>query len=272
MLIATDLDGTLLTPAGTISARTASTIASAEAAGVPVVPVTARQLYGLDDLRGRLGRWALCSNGAVCWDLHAEKVLFHLEMSAEVASAFVAEMLAAEPRTRFASIQRDGDHFASQAGYPDLCVFTDHHRDPAEMPRLSIDEVVAEPALKLVARHPDLTVDQLAEVAAGLPSARLVHVTSSGAGMLEISAAGVTKSAGLGMLAEHLGMTRADVMAFGDGDNDVEMLEWAGRSWAVANAVPAARAAAGAIAPSNAEDGVAQVIESLLEECGEPVA
>lgn len=271
MLIATDLDGTLLTPAGTISARTASTIAAAEEAGVPVVPVTARQLYGLDGLRSQLGRWALCSNGAVCWDLRAETVLFHLEMSAGVASAFAHELLDAEPRTRFAAIQRDGGYFASQTGYPDLCVFTDHHRDPADMPRLSIAEVVAEPALKLVARHPGLSVDELAEVAARLPSAGKVHLTSSGAGMLEISAVGVTKSAGLELLAEHLGMTRADVMAFGDGDNDVEMLEWAGRSWAVANAVPAALEAAGNRAPSNAEDGVAQVIESLLAKAGERV-
>lgn len=272
MFIATDLDGTLLTPSGTISARSAAAIAAAEEAGVPVVPVTARQLYGLDDLRDRLGRWALCSNGAVCWDLRAETVLFHLEMSAEVAAEFTGELLAAEPRTRFASIQRDGAFFASQSGYPDLCVFTDHHRDPADMPRLSVEEVVGAPTLKLVARHPSLSVEELAAVARRLPSAGKVHITSSGAGMLEISAAGVTKSAGLQMLADRLGMDRAEAVAFGDGDNDVEMLGWAGRSWAVANAVPSALAAAGSIAPSNAEDGVAQVIEGLLAERDATVA
>lgn len=272
MFIATDLDGTLLTPSGTISARSAAAIAAAEEAGVPVVPVTARQLYGLDELRDRLGRWALCSNGAVCWDLHAETVLFHLETSAEVASAFARELLDVEPRTRFASIQRDGAYFASQAGYADLCVFTDHHRDPADMPRLSLDEVVGAPTLKLVARHPGLSVHELAAVARRLPSAGRVHITSSGAGMLEISAAGVTKSAGLQILADRLGMTSADAVAFGDGDNDVEMLRWAGRSWAVANAVPAAREAAGSIARPNTEDGVAQVIEQLLAERDETVA
>lgn len=272
MFIATDLDGTLLTPSGTISARSAAAIAAAEEAGVPVVPVTARQLYGLDDLRSRLGRWALCSNGAVCWDLHAETVLFHLETSAEVASTFARELLAVEPRTRFASIQRDGAFFASQAGYADLCVFTDHHRDPADMPRLGIEEVVGAPTLKLVARHPSLSVQELAAVARRLPSASAVHITSSGAGMLEISAAGVTKSAGLQMFADHLGMTGADAVAFGDGENDVEMLRWAGRSWAVANAVPAALEAAGKIAGSNTEDGVAQVIEELLEQRNATVA
>jgi len=264
MFIATDLDGTLLTPSGTISARSAAAIAAAEEAGVPVVPVTARQLYGLDDLRSRLGRWALCSNGAVCWDLHAETVLFHLETSAEVASTFARELLAVEPRTRFASIQRDGAFFASQAGYADLCVFTDHHRDPAGMPRMSLTEVTATDCLKLVARHPSLSVAQLGAVAASVADPHQVHITGSGAGMLEVSAAGVTKDTGVSMLAERFGMTRSDVVAFGDGDNDVELLSWAPRSWAVANAVPAALAAADRVAPSNAEDGVAQVIESLL--------
>ena len=71
MLIATDLDGTLLTTAGTISPRTRDVIDAAERAGVPVVPVTARQIYGIERWQDDLGRWALCSNGAICWDLQA---------------------------------------------------------------------------------------------------------------------------------------------------------------------------------------------------------
>ncbi|AZZ41396.1 HAD family phosphatase [Acidipropionibacterium jensenii] len=264
MLIATDLDGTLLSPDGSISPRTRSAVAAAEKAGVPVVPVTARQLYGLTDLRDGLGRWALCSNGAICWDLHAGTVLFSLPMTGEVARRFATALSAAAPGTVFAAIQDDGNFFASQAGYPELCTFSDHHRDPAGMPRMSLAEVTATDCLKLVARHPSLTVAQLGAVAASVADPHQVHITSSGAGMLEVSAAGVTKDTGVSMLAERFGMTRSDVVAFGDGDNDVELLSWAPRSWAVANAVPAALAAADRVAPSNAEDGVAQVIESLL--------
>ncbi|MCI1749086.1 MAG: Cof-type HAD-IIB family hydrolase [Acidipropionibacterium sp.] len=266
MLIATDLDGTLLSPRGTITDRTREAVAAAERAGVPVVPVTARQLYGLTDLREGLGRWALCSNAAICWDLHAGTVLFRRTLPAPVCRRFARALSAAAPGTVFAAIQDDGRTFASQEGYAALCVFSDHHRDPAAMPALSLDEVTGFDCLKLVARHPRLSVAELTAIASALPEADAVHVTSSGAGMLEVSAAGVTKETGVAMLADRLGMGRADVMAFGDGENDVELLAWAGRSWAMANAVPAAIAAADALAPSNAEDGVAQVIESLLAE------
>ena len=66
------------------------------------------------------------------------------------------------------------------------------------------------------------------------------------------------------MLCDHLGIDRTDTVAFGDGANDVEMLAWAGDSYAMANAVPLALAAARHRAPSNVEDGVAQVVEQLL--------
>lgn len=82
--------------------------------------------------------------------------------------------------------------------------------------------------------------------------------------MLEISAKGVAKDSGLSMLCDHLGIEQRGTVAFGDGANDVEMLAWAGDSYAMAHAVPLAVAAARHRAPSNAEDGVAQVIEKLL--------
>lgn len=65
-------------------------------------------------------------------------------------------------------------------------------------------------------------------------------------------------------MRSHLGIEQRGTVAFGDGANDVEMLAWAGDSYAMAHAVPLAVAAARHRAPSNAEDGVAQVIEKLL--------
>ena len=66
-------------------------------------------------------------------------------------------------------------------------------------------------------------------------------------------------------LAEHLGLSRDEVMAFGDGQNDVPMLEYAGAGYAMANACPQALACTSLVAPSNAEDGVAQVIERYIK-------
>ena len=87
---------------------------------------------------------------------------------------------------------------------------------------------------------------------------------SSSVGLLEVGARGVTKAIGLAELAESHGITAAEVVAIGDMPNDIPMLEWAGTSYAVANAHPAAKAAAGAVVGRNEDDAVAIVIEELL--------
>jgi hydroxymethylpyrimidine pyrophosphatase-like HAD family hydrolase len=75
----------------------------------------------------------------------------------------------------------------------------------------------------------------------------------------------VTKASGLEFLAGHLGFTSARTVAFGDGENDVELLDWAGFGVAVANAHPKVLGTADWVCPSAEEEGVAQVIEALLE-------
>jgi hydroxymethylpyrimidine pyrophosphatase-like HAD family hydrolase len=90
-----------------------------------------------------------------------------------------------------------------------------------------------------------------------------VHSNPDG-GMLEISAVGVSKASGLAALAAERGIEPADVVAFGDMPNDVPMLRWVGRGYAMGGGHPDAVAAAPALAPSCAEDGVAQVVEQLL--------
>ena len=84
--------------------------------------------------------------------------------------------------------------------------------------------------------------------------------------MEEIAPEGVDKGRSLLRLAAHLGLSRSEVMAFGDGQNDVPMLEYAGYGYAMANACPQALACTDLIAPPNTEDGVAQVIEKYLAE------
>ena len=81
---------------------------------------------------------------------------------------------------------------------------------------------------------------------------------------LEFAQAGVTKGAGLDFLADRLGFTKAQTIAFGDGENDVELVEWAGFGVAVANAHDRVRAVADWICPAAADEGVAQVLEAFL--------
>ena len=118
---------------------------------------------------------------------------------------------------------------------------------------------------KLLVRDDVLSGDVMLERAAPALSG-VVEVTHSDANdsLLELSALGVTKGTTLARLAARWGIAREDVVAFGDMPNDVDMLRWAGRGYAVGNAHPLVLEVADEHAPSIDDDGVAQVLERLL--------
>lgn len=82
---------------------------------------------------------------------------------------------------------------------------------------------------------------------------------------LEFAQAGVTKGAGMDFLAQHLGFGKEETIAFGDGENDLELVDWPPYGIAVENAHPRVKALASWICPSAEEQGVAQVIEAVLD-------
>jgi hydroxymethylpyrimidine pyrophosphatase-like HAD family hydrolase len=84
---------------------------------------------------------------------------------------------------------------------------------------------------------------------------------STGYGLIELSAPGVTKGTGLARLAGELGIAAADVLAVGDMPNDLPMLQWAGHGVAMANAHPAVLEVADEITAGNSEDGLALILE-----------
>jgi hydroxymethylpyrimidine pyrophosphatase-like HAD family hydrolase len=92
-----------------------------------------------------------------------------------------------------------------------------------------------------------------------------MYISKSLPYFLEFAAAGVTKGAGLDFLSEHMGFTAARTIAFGDGENDVELVEWAGYGIAVENAHTRVKAVADWICPSAEAQGVAQVLEALVD-------
>jgi hydroxymethylpyrimidine pyrophosphatase-like HAD family hydrolase len=91
-----------------------------------------------------------------------------------------------------------------------------------------------------------------------------LYISKSLPYFLEFAAAGITKAAGLDFLSAYLGFTPEQTIAFGDGENDVELVEWAGYGVAVENAHPRVKAVADWICPSAEVQGVAQVLEALL--------
>lgn len=259
-LVATDLDGTLLRSDGTIDARTRQAIARVEAAGVPVVLCTARPPRWMGRLAQETGHRgiAVCSNGSVIWDLHTETVVDTFPFAVEAAREVVARLRGALPDATWA-VERHGV-FAREPRY------VPHWPVPDDTVVDEIDVLLAVPALQLMVRHPWLTGDELLARARELVSdlAELSH-SSNADTLLEIGAAGVSKASGLAVLCERQGIDPADVLAFGDMPNDLAMLEWAGRSVAVANAHAEVIEIADEVTASNDEAGVAQVLERLLE-------
>jgi hypothetical protein len=95
--------------------------------------------------------------------------------------------------------------------------------------------------------------------------AERLWVTKSLPFFLEFADSGVSKASGMGFLAERLGLSRERTIAFGDGENDLDLIEWGGFGVAVENADPRVKAIADWVCPSAAEEGVAQVIEAVLD-------
>ena len=269
-LVATDLDGTLLQSDRTINAWTRSVLDAVRARGVLVVPVTARQPVGLRPIAAECGMdeladnaWALCCNGALGLNLVTGEVLFERLLEAGPALALARAVAEELPEVPCVAVRDRGESFLAQEGYAAMASFTDHHRDPATMGGLSLDELLAAPNLKLVLRHPRLTpAELLAHVEAlGLAG---VEATISGANFVEVSAAGVSKASGLAELCAGLGIGAEQVAAFGDAHNDIAMLRWAGTSYAMAHADQQVRAAATGATGSNDDDGVARTLMDLM--------
>ncbi|HIW30558.1 MAG TPA: Cof-type HAD-IIB family hydrolase [Candidatus Luteococcus avicola] len=266
-LVATDLDGTLLRHDKTVSAWTRSVLDAARESGIHVIPVTARQPLGLVQIAEQAGLvdWAIGCNGGLGYHLETGEVLFeHLlppDAMADLAAAVASEL----PETRFASVRDRGDTFVAQDGYAAMTAPGDHGRDPQQMGRAKLIEVVADPALKLVLRHPWVHPRDLLRIVLQVGTGGL-EATWSGADFVEVVAPGVTKATGLDELCRHLGVQQSEVAAFGDGLNDIEMLRWAGHSWAMEGSSDAVRDAAKGIAVSNMDDGVARQVMAFLRD------
>jgi Cof subfamily protein (haloacid dehalogenase superfamily) len=120
------------------------------------------------------------------------------------------------------------------------------------------------PPTKLVAIDEPQALDDL-EARMKTRFAGRLYISKSLPYFLEFASPNVTKASGLAFVAEHLGFTAAETVAFGDGENDVELLEWAGFGVAVANAHGRVLEAADWVCPPAAGEGVAQVIEAVLD-------
>ncbi|MFI1992394.1 Cof-type HAD-IIB family hydrolase [Actinoplanes sp. NPDC020271] len=257
-LVATDIDGTLIDDDRKLSRRTIDVLTAVPA---PVVLVTGRPLRWLEDLYDQLPERlpAVCANGAVIYDPHADEVLRADPISCEVLLDVTERLRDAVPDLSLAVEIEDGRTFRHESTWP--IRWTDHRVRVIATP----EELTAEPAVKLLARSATADPDDFLELVSQALGGVAEATRSSSSALVEISAAGVTKAAGLAWFCERDGITADQVVAFGDMPNDIPMLAWAGRAVAMGNAHPAVRAVADDVTLTNVEDGVAVYLQKAFD-------
>jgi Cof subfamily protein (haloacid dehalogenase superfamily) len=261
-LIASDLDGTIVAHYGDITQRTIDAFRKAHEMGVHIFFVTGRPPRWMPEIKEAFGIGnAICGNGAMLYDLHNDKVLEEWLIPVDAQLEAVKRLRKVIPQISFAV--ESHNYF---------------HREKAYIPRWDvgldnvgvekIEEVVTSPALKILARcsQQELSSDEMLAIAL-VELKDVVTVTHSNPSdsLLEISALGVSKGMTLAKMAARLDLDAADCVSFGDNPNDFSMLEWCGRSFAMADGHPDGVKYAKGVAGPCEEDGVAIIIEQLLE-------
>ena len=260
ILICTDLDGTLLGSDRRVSEENLAAIRRFEAAGGLFTFVTGRPPYCATDIYNTVRPNAPfgCFNGGGIYDAEAGKYVYTRELARD-ALELVRVAMDAIPEmgvqlNTFEKIWFCRDNTAME-----------WFREITGVPRLTAElGDVREPLAKIVFADFDVShIDELSRVLNAHSRANAFDFVRSEKTLYEILPKGINKGALLPQLADHLGVSRARVIALGDYNNDVEMLREAGLGIAVANAVPEAKAAADRVTVSNDEHAIAQVIKEL---------
>jgi Cof subfamily protein (haloacid dehalogenase superfamily) len=266
-LVASDIDGTILGHDGKISERTVRAFHACREAGVELVFVTGRPPRWLHPLQDQLGHTGtvICSNGAVVWDLEADRVVS--AQGLDLDSVFETRRIIQQirPSALFAAETLTGFHlepgFIENGSSELLAEFTPA---PLHSTLTAEDSVV-----KFLAVVREGTADEfLAEVTPAVAHLAAATHSAPNIALLELSLPGINKAVTLAEYAASLGIEAEDVVAFGDMPNDIEMLRWAGNGYAMASGHPEAIRAAGQQAPHFDDDGVAQILEAKLAALG----
>jgi hypothetical protein len=240
--------------------RTRAAIAAIRAAGIHFVLVTGRMFQAVRPyaLEAGLDDPVVCYQGAVVAEPVSGRWLRHIPIPLELA------------RKTIAAVNEEG--FGLNCYVDDelyVAEVTPEARRYADFQHLQLHAVgdllewLQEPPTKLVVIDDPVVLDGLKQRMLARFDGRL-YISKSLPYFLEFASPDVTKAAGLDFLSEHLGFTWEGTVAFGDGENDVELIEWAGYGVAVANAHERVKEAADFVCPPVDEEGVAQVLEAFL--------
>ncbi|MCV7253620.1 HAD family hydrolase [Mycolicibacterium fluoranthenivorans] len=262
-LIATDVDGTLLDADEHVTARTRAAVHAAVDAGTHFVLATGRPPRWVPPVVEELGfaPMAVCANGAVIYDSATDRIVSARTLSAELLTTLADIATRVIPGAGLA-VERVGrsahdaatPQFVSSPGYEHAWLNPDNTE-------VSLEDLLSAPAVKLLIRKAGArSADMAAALAPHIGiEGDLTYSTNNG--LIEVMPIGISKASGIEEVARPLGIAAEDAVTFGDMPNDVPMLRWAGLGVAMGNAHPDALAAANEITTTNADDGVARVLE-----------
>lgn len=267
-LVISDIDGTLLNPAERVAPRTAAAIGRLAERGVIVTLATGRPHRWLQPVVEQLPIRPRCvaANGAVIVDTEAGEIVeTHLlepaTMAEVVERARGALARAGLPGLSIA-VELPGEYSSDQEETFHIGPGYLHAWQAAGYVERGEAELLSAPAVKLLLRNEHLQAQEFYDAVRDAVPAKLAHLTfSMREGLLEVMRPGVNKQLGAMALARHYSVDAADVACFGDMPNDREMIAWAGWGVAMGNAHPELKTIANEVTGTNAEDGVAAVLE-----------
>ncbi len=245
-LVALDVDGTIVDRDGVLPDAVAEVITAVVAADIPVVLSTGRSWHGTRDLVDLLrlpGGPVVCSNGAVVVSYPPEEIVKAITFDPRDVIAKVEEFA---PGTLIA-VEEIGRGYRLNDHFPggDLT---------GEMIIEDVEQLSAKPVTRVILRDPTRSDSDFLALAQHLGLHGVTYFVGWSA-WLDIAPQGVNKATALAEVAAGFGISAADVLAFGDGRNDIEMLRWAGRGVAIGDAPPEVKAAADDVGPRFDEGG-----------------
>lgn len=268
-LLALDIDGTLLTPRGEITARNSSAINNARQSGVQIVLVTGRRFSSARELAQRLDTGAplISHNGALTKNVETLETLDYHPLDVEIARAIIsigrecgADMICCDDPHGLGKMVIEGVSDENKS----LHRYLDKYRDSVSVVS-DLLEYVDHPPIQIMFSGQCAPMD---DFAAGLNAAmgeriQLFKTRYRSADLTILDALSVTasKGASLATISKKHGVAREEVMAIGDNHNDLTMLRYAGLGVVMANAEDELKRMGFELTSSNEEDGVAEAIE-----------
>jgi len=261
-LLALDLDGTLLNSRHQVSERNIDAINKAQEKGVNIVIATGRTNLGAEDIFHSLGlkEYLIAYNGALIKNMAEDKIIKHiplpLDQSLEILKFVEAEDL-------YVNLYMNSSVYANKKGEEYEYYSRIMNIEPVVLEE-DLHQFLNRPTTKMLIIEKDLKkVDYILKSLEEDFSDRL-NITKSISDCIDVMSKGVSKGSALSDLSRKLNILPEEAAVVGDSNNDIEMMQFAGISGAVANAEIAVKESADYITSSNDQDGVAEFIEKFV--------